>query len=91
MKVLDSFRVVESVVPMMFPVDTPDLADPATLGCLLALVREAYCDLMMQPRYFNGEERWCMCSAGESVLVNGRYSWGDSEPESLVRALEAAP
>jgi hypothetical protein len=42
MKVLDGFRVIESVVPMMFPVDTPDLRDPATVGCLRALVLEAY-------------------------------------------------
>lgn len=41
MKVLDSFRVTESLVPFMFPQDIPDLADPATGGAMLELLGHA--------------------------------------------------
>lgn len=44
MKIHNGSRVTESLVPFMFPVDTPDLTDRATLGCLLGLVREALSD-----------------------------------------------
>lgn len=69
----------------------PDLTDAATLGCLLALVRDAWGDQTTQCRYFTGEATWCVCSAGGSILVDGRYMWGKSEAEALVVALETAP
>ena len=62
----------------------PDLTDPATLGCLLALVREAW----GQPELF------CSRSIG---LGWGVYDFiddvglGHTEAEALVAALEAAP
>jgi len=58
----------------------PDLTDPATLGALLALVREAlgipYLCTSVSP-----EGRW---------WIDG-YSLHDTEAEALVSALEAAP
>ncbi len=67
----------------------PDLADPATLGCLLALVREAWGDLHMVAR----------CDDRHGKVSWWIYRWGDlprsrecsTEAEALVAALEAAP
>jgi hypothetical protein len=57
----------------------PDLTDPAMLGCLLALVREAW-----------GAEK----EACEWSHVHDQWSFlgetGDTEAEALVAALEAA-
>ena len=74
----------------------PDHSDPATLGCLLALVREAAQEPGLHVR--------CMLPyapdmSGKSpppwVLHSGRgQRWGDrhdTEAEALVAALEAAP
>lgn len=58
----------------------PDLTDPATLGCLLALVREAL-DIPYLCTSVSPEGRW---------WVDG-YSLHDTEAEALVAALEAAP
>ena len=99
MKVLDSFRVVESVVPMMFPVDTPDLADPATLGCLRALVTEAYAD---PKKLWNGyvevhRDQHAVFHLEQAVHdEDGYLVWNcicseETEVEVLVRALEIAP
>lgn len=67
--------------------ETPDLTDPATLGCLLALVRAAWQDPYL-------------CVVGEPITgwridaavpgVASLYGF-DTEAEALVRALEAAP
>ena len=74
----------------------PDLTDPATVGCLLALVREAAQEPGLHVR--------CMLPyapdmSGKTpppwVLYSGRgQRWGDrheTEAEALVAALEAAP
>ena len=98
MKALGSFRVVESVVPMMFPVDTPDLSDAATLGCLLALVTEAYYD---QKRLWNGyvevhRDQHAVFYLEQAVHdEEGALVWncvcsGETKADVLVRALEIA-
>jgi len=72
----------------------PDLSDPATLGCLLALVRKAW----GRPFWVEGDTR----SMGErpdewiGVLFEGRFATcpivhASTEAEALVAALEAAP
>lgn len=64
----------------------PDLTDPATLGCLLALVREAWVqdDLVA----FRFGEQWCTEVTPQEGL---HYVYGASEAEALVAALESAP
>jgi hypothetical protein len=62
----------------------PDLRDPATLGCVLALVREAHGQTTLSP--VNGGKRcWFLADFGTTALQ------GESEAELLVAALEAAP
>ena len=74
----------------------PDLSDPATLGCLLALVREVAQEPGLHVR--------CMLPYAPDmssttpppwVLYSGRGArWGDrydTEAEALVAVLEAAP
>lgn len=67
----------------------PRLRDPATLGCLLALVREAWGDphasVWYDSEYWQSGNRWSW-HAKEQSLVD--Y---DTEAEALVAALEAAP
>jgi hypothetical protein len=68
------------------PKDTcliPDLSDPATLGCLLALVREAWANDTMHARPEG--DRWRVWSEEPGAFVFG------TEAEALVAALEAAP
>ena len=63
----------------------PDLTDPATLGCLLALVREAGGNQRISPAwdYYNNE--------GWEVIFRGGRFLADTEAEALVYALESAP
>ena len=84
----------------------PDLSDPATLGCLLALVREAWgsdeWSRSVVP-VFNGIDAWtvgCLDMQGRKAprllfLVNKincmPVGIGSSEAGALVIALEAAP
>ena len=65
----------------------PDLTDPATLGCLLALVREAwvYPSAHVAEMFTRGAG-WLACTNDR----NHRF-YGASEAEALVAALEAAP
>jgi hypothetical protein len=80
----------------LFPEDqhVPDLSDPATLGCLLHLVRKAW----GRPFWVEGDPR----SMGErpdewiGVLFEGRFATcsvvhAATEAEALVAALEVAP
>jgi len=81
----------------------PDFDDAATLGCLLALVREAYGDpalyvrLSDTTRQSDGVRAWEVLGwLDSSRSPDGRggswRGWGyASEAEALVAALEAAP
>jgi len=87
MKLTTGLRITESLVPFTFSVDLPDLTDPATLGCLLALVREAWGDPAL----------YVMRAGGDEALGVWHARWGTSsrrgatEAEALVVALESAP
>lgn len=62
----------------------PDLTDPATLGCLLALVRAAWDD----------PAAWAAPDGDWHVfgdMPETEYGIGDTEAAALVAALEAAP
>lgn len=62
----------------------PDLSDPATRGCLLALVREAWQDAGIAYCY--------PVADGWHVVARGRVlAWGIIEADALVAALEDAP
>ena len=69
--------------------EVPDLTDPATMGCLLALVREAWGDP-------HASASWDYETNGQVVVACSRTSrWvfrdRQTEAEALVAALEAAP
>jgi len=66
-----------------------DLADPATLGCLLHLVREAWGDPHASSRWLQPAWKFLVQRPGYvSYTVVGE---GRTEAEALVRALESAP
>ena len=93
MKLTAGLRITESLIPFTFSVDLPDLTDPATLGCLLALVREAWdCRGIHTTRFNRGREwivRHDLSLPRQKILSR---AWGSySEAEALVAALEAAP
>jgi hypothetical protein len=72
----------------------PDLGDPATRGCLLALVREAYGDprlvaIYCEPANYGQSEGWAIQCADNRLPVAGDGHAG--EAEALVAALDAAP
>ena len=107
MKLTAGLRLSESLVPFTFPVDLPDFTDAATVGCLLALVREAwrrptvYVRQSTTRRVSDGVIAWEVCDLyldAEACRALGVPregsvgSWGHgSEAEALVAALEAAP
>lgn len=65
--------------------DVPIFTDPATLGCLLALVREVYGDPSLVSGYRPHGGWQCVGP------ITGWRKAGDTEAETLVAALEAAP
>jgi hypothetical protein len=69
-------------------IELPDLDDPATLGCLLALVRLAQgdCTIWTMVDVDCDEGAW-LCTG----LEVGEIGSGYSEAHALVAALEAAP
>ena len=100
-------RIVEGARRAPSGPGLPDLTDPATLGCLLALVREAwrcptvYVRQSTTRRQSDGVIAWEVCDLyldAEACRALGVPregsvgSWGHgSEAEALVAALEAAP
>ncbi len=71
----------------------PDLSDPATLGCLLALVREAWEDPHL---YTLHDIHWTvrLRDGVTTAFEPEDDSWvgtGATEAQALVAALEAAP
>ena len=71
----------------MFQNALPDLTDPATLGCLLALVREAWGDSEAYPTRMWGQ--WVVVRTDPLTLPLSKTQ--ATEVEALVAALEAAP
>ena len=71
----------------------PDLTDPATLGCLTALVAEAHGvtldDVHVVMR--TGAAWWVWVSRSDGLGRGRVLAAGQSEAEALVFALEAAP
>ena len=68
----------------------PDLTDPATLGCILALVREAWSDPTASTaatREADGKRGWVMDCWDPQSPLNGIGPF-QSEAEALVAALE---
>lgn len=63
----------------------PDLTDPATMGCLLALVRKAWSDKVACICTLHYASKWFV------DLPNGEVVCCATEAEALVTALEAAP
>ena len=79
---------VESSVPVDGVI--PDLSDPATLGCLLHLVREATGE-QSSPSWYPGGKHDYPHWAWYSDNCYGKLCEGATEAECLVRVLEAAP
>jgi hypothetical protein len=70
----------------------PDLTDPATRGCLLALVREVLGKpIWVRTGAYGNEVCWCDGPSSISVLFFDRDADADSEASALVAVLEAAP
>jgi hypothetical protein len=67
----------------------PDLTDPATLGCLLALAREAWGDPYASSRWM--KPVWKMLVQRMGYMNYTVVGEGYTEAEALVAALEAAP
>lgn len=77
-------------IPLSLDDKWPDFTDPATLGCLLALVREAlesdvYTCRLIAPAL--NRDGWALMSAHNAILHEGIFP---TEAEALVVALEAA-
>ena len=75
----------------------PDLSDPATLGCLLALVRAAWkdegCAAVVASYTFELGYRWRVVGGhhhGSGFMAMSQKHY-QTEAETLVAALEAAP
>jgi len=75
----------------------PDLSDPATLGCLLALVRAAWadegCAAVVASYTFELGYRWRVVGGHHhgSGFMGMSQKHYQTEAEALVAALEAAP
>ena len=70
---------------IILPDELPDLSDPATLGCLLHLVREAWEEATVYVEHDKCRRRPWVAILPMLVIDC------DTEAEALVAALEAAP
>jgi hypothetical protein len=84
--IMGGFPDAESAYPFL-----PDLDDPATLGCLLALVRDVWGDdalMAVAICYGPGGVRWqCRRTVNGGACTERQHP---TEAEALVNALEAA-
>lgn len=72
---------------IILPDELPDLSDPATLGCLLHLVREAWGrDAYIEVNKYERNGGRYLCDTQVGIAFPGQ-----TEAEALVAALEAAP
>jgi hypothetical protein len=69
----------------------PDLTDSATLGCLLALVREAWKGYRLWLEWNDEGQNYQLAWWREFDKGSHQHVWGVTEAEALVAALEAAP
>lgn len=82
-------------IPLSMFSETPDLRDPATLGCLLALVREAWGNPLMFVTWTTSG--WLVVSRSHKDPAPLRCQMPemvmrkDTEAAALLDALEAAP
>ena len=68
----------------------PDLADPATVGCILALVREAWeAPDAHTMRYWRPDNTFAWLCVSPDARLPTRQSYGETEAEALVVALES--
>ena len=70
------------------PDELPDLSSPATLGCLLALVREVTGEQSSSPSWYPGGKHDYPHWAWYSDSCYGKLCEGSTEAECLVRVLE---
>jgi hypothetical protein len=81
---------VDTAPPRPLGDHLPDFTDPATLGCLLALVREAWgMSTGITVSYSSDEGLWGVSWCG--ATHGGWCGRGKTEAEALVAALEGAP
>lgn len=91
----------ETDEPILFDDDLPDLRDPATVGCLLALVRKVWSSAPATTSrfiYYSPERgsysSWACTYWRPDADSRQGGAWiqahGDTEAEALVAALEAA-
>ena len=81
----DCYAVWLDDVPVL-----PDLTDPATLGCVMALLDEAYGEWWAEPPASpNKRGRWAVYVWNGSLTR--RIATGATRIDALIAALEAAP
>jgi hypothetical protein len=71
----------------------PDLRDPATRGCVMQLVRDAWNDHHIYVRKLDvltPGEAWFVCDGNGAMVNSACYMSGQSAGGALVAALEAA-